>query len=127
MCGIIGVLGKNNAPIKAFSGLKKLEYRGYDSWGISFKNCDRIDTFKQVGKIKMPERVTLNNSSYIAIAHTRWATHGKVSEANAHPHVSNDKNIAIVHNGIVENYNELKQKLIDKNFNFSGNKFLVCY
>ncbi len=118
MCGIIGVLCNDNAPFKVFTGLKKLEYRGYDSWGITFRNCDALETFKQVGKVKLPEKGTFNHNSYVAIGHTRWATHGKVNESNAHPHVSMDKSVAIVHNGVVENYSELKQKLIEKGFRF---------
>lgn len=118
MCGIIGFIGKNNAPQKVFSGLKRLEYRGYDSWGISFKSCNGIETIKKTGHISAPEKGVLNHNSYSSIGHTRWATHGKVSETNAHPHLSNNKEISIVHNGIVENFEELKKFLKEKGFFF---------
>ncbi|MCR4369153.1 MAG: glutamine--fructose-6-phosphate transaminase (isomerizing), partial [archaeon] len=118
MCGIIGVISNNNAPFKAIAGLKRLEYRGYDSWGISFKNCDHLETIREVGRIKIPERGTLNHNSYAAIAHTRWATHGKVTKENAHPHKSNDGEFIIAHNGIVENYVRLKKDLEQKGFTF---------
>ena len=120
MCGIIGVIGQNNAPFKVFSGLKKLEYRGYDSWGISFKSCNGIESIKKVGHISPPEKGSLNHNSYCAIGHTRWATHGKVSEQNAHPHFSNSKDIAIIHNGIVENFEELRDKLKKKGYSFQS-------
>ncbi|MBI2598162.1 MAG: glutamine--fructose-6-phosphate transaminase (isomerizing), partial [Candidatus Diapherotrites archaeon] len=118
MCGIIGVIGQNSAPFKVFSGLKRLEYRGYDSWGISFKSCNGIEMVKKVGHISDPPKGSLNHNSYSSIGHTRWATHGKVTEANAHPHFSNNKEISIVHNGIVENFEELKGFLQKEGFEF---------
>lgn len=118
MCGIIGVLGKNNAPFKAFSGLKNLEYRGYDSWGIAFKSCNGIEIEKKTGKIPREEKGLFNHNSYCAVAHTRWATHGKVTEENAHPIFSQSKNLCVVHNGIVENFEELKTFLESNGFSF---------
>lgn len=118
MCGIVGVIGQNNAPFKAFSGLKKLDYRGYDSWGISFKSCNGLEVTKKVGKIPVEEKGLFNHNSYCAISHTRWATHGKVSEENAHPIFSQSKNLCVVHNGIVENFEELKKGLEEKGYAF---------
>jgi len=108
MCGIIGFKGKLNASDIVIEGLKKLEYRGYDSWGIAIKR-DSIFLKKEVGKVtdfdgNLPE-------SNLAIAHTRWATHGGVTQENAHPHFSCDKKVFVVHNGIVDNFQELKEKL----------------
>ncbi len=118
MCGIIGVIGNNNAPFKAFSGLKKLEYRGYDSWGIAFKSCNGIEIEKKTGKIPKDEKGLFNHNSYCSIAHTRWATHGKVTQENAHPVSSQSKALCVVHNGIVENFEELKKMLEEKGFSF---------
>ncbi len=119
MCGITGYKGSKQASEIVFQGLKKLEYRGYDSWGLAAKNNDSILVQKQAGKIseavvkKFPE-------NHLAIAHTRWATHGSVSEKNAHPHFSQNKKIALVHNGIVENFQELKKFLTEKGFSFKS-------
>lgn len=118
MCGIVGVLGKSASPQKAFSCLKNLEYRGYDSWGIAFKSCNGIESFKQVGPITQTPKGFLNHNSYASIAHTRWATHGHVCEENAHPIFSQSKKLCIVHNGIVENFEELKKFLSDQGFSF---------
>lgn len=118
MCGIVGVIGKNNAPFKAFSGLRKLEYRGYDSWGVAFKSCNGIEVEKKTGKIPKEEKGLFNHNSYCAVAHTRWATHGKVSEQNAHPVFSQSKALCVVHNGIVENFEELKKFLESNGFVF---------
>lgn len=112
MCGIVGIVSKNNVVPKILDGLKKLEYRGYDSAGISLISGDFINTIKKQGKIVNLEAAINKNKKFIGnigIGHTRWATHGKPSEANSHPHLS--ENIAVVHNGIIENYQELKEKL----------------
>ena len=119
MCGIIGYKGQRNAVEIALNGLKKLEYRGYDSWGISTVDEKGAHIFKKVGKIgsinlsdvKLPE-------SSIALAHTRWATHGGVTEKNAHPHFSESKRFIVVHNGIVENYQQLKAQLKKEGYKF---------
>jgi glucosamine--fructose-6-phosphate aminotransferase (isomerizing) len=118
MCGIIGYIGKRNAVSVVLDGLKRLEYRGYDSAGIAFFSNKGIEVRRSVGKIK--ELASLlereNPSSHISLGHTRWATHGKPSEENAHPHSSNG--ITLVHNGIIENYLPLKRKMIEKGYHF---------
>ena len=116
MCGIVGVMGASAAE-KAFGSLKCLEYRGYDSWGIALPDNGSFYVEKHIGKIGGAE-LNGHPQGNIAIAHTRWATHGKVLERNAHPHLSNDGKIAIVHNGIVENFTDLKESLIKKGFKF---------
>jgi len=119
MCGIVGYVGKGNGAEVVVDGLKRLEYRGYDSWGVAIPNDDKILVHKQVGKIggfnlkDAPELV-----GQIAIGHTRWATHGGVTEVNSHPHLSADKTIAVVHNGIIENYQEMRAKLEKKGVKF---------
>lgn len=113
MCGIFGYVGsKNNAAQLVLEGLKKLEYRGYDSWGIGVGSRGRIIIDKHVGKISVA--TTNLPSGNFAFGHTRWATHGRVTDANAHPHLDCSGKIAVVHNGIVENYQEIK-KLLDGN------------
>jgi len=112
MCGIVGIVSRNNVVPKILDGLKKLEYRGYDSAGISLINRDHINTIKKQGKIVNLEAAINKNKKFfgnIGVGHTRWATHGKPSEENSHPHLSND--VAVVHNGIIENYQELKARL----------------
>lgn len=110
MCGIFGYVGgKNNAPQIVLEGLKKLEYRGYDSWGIGVEFKGEIKIDKHAGKIGKA-KVSLPKGNF-AFGHTRWATHGAVTKINAHPHLDCDKKIAIVHNGIVENYQEIKKRL----------------
>lgn len=117
MCGIFGYVGKKtDAPNMILDGLKLLEYRGYDSWGIAVKSGDKIEVEKHVGKIG-DAKVNLPESE-IGIGHTRWATHGGVTEENSHPHLDCTKNIAVVHNGIIENYKEIKEDLIKKGHNF---------
>ena len=113
MCGIVGYIGKRNVISILVDGLKRLEYRGYDSAGVAFRDKEGIRVFKIAGKVAELERmlIGLGSNSNIGIAHTRWATHGIPNEVNAHPHVDCTGNIAVVHNGIVENYQSLKKKL----------------
>ena len=113
MCGIVGFIGKGDGAPAVIDGLKRLEYRGYDSWGIATTQKEKIKFHKQVGKIGGFElkRDLPDFSGSLCIGHTRWATHGGVTEKNSHPHFSCDKKIAVVHNGIVENYQELRAKL----------------
>ncbi|MDH5767950.1 MAG: glutamine--fructose-6-phosphate transaminase (isomerizing) [Nitrospirota bacterium] len=120
MCGIIGYIGKRNAVSVVLEGLKRLEYRGYDSAGIAFFSDKGIEIRRGTGKIRDLTSLfeSENPFSHIAIGHTRWATHGKPSEENAHPHKSDT--IVLVHNGIIENYFSLKEKLIKKGYRFSS-------
>jgi glutamine---fructose-6-phosphate transaminase (isomerizing) len=115
MCGIVGFSGKN-AVSKVLEGLKRLEYRGYDSWGIGYIESNSIELIKNTGKVS---EITLENiESNFAIGHTRWATHGGVSVANAHPHFSTDKSFILAQNGIFENYAEVKEELLKKGYTF---------
>ena len=123
MCGIVGYIGKKEAVPILIEGLKRLEYRGYDSAGISTIGSDsRIKTIKSVGKVaNLESKLNGNNiASTIGIAHTRWATHGKPCNMNSHPHFDCQENIFLVHNGIIENYQELKKDLIKKGHKFSS-------
>jgi glucosamine--fructose-6-phosphate aminotransferase (isomerizing) len=113
MCGIVGYIGDREVKSVLIEGLKKLEYRGYDSAGISVANGEAIDTIKTKGKIESlrKELDSINIQGKLGIAHTRWATHGEPTKVNAHPHLDNDGKIAIVHNGIIENYQSIKKLL----------------
>lgn len=114
MCGIVGYIGEGNAKEVIIDGLKRLEYRGYDSAGIALYRDGKIETRKHVGEIKNLEKIVRDPEydSHIGIGHTRWATHGAPSDVNAHPHSNTDHTITVVHNGIIENYAELKEMLI---------------
>jgi glucosamine--fructose-6-phosphate aminotransferase (isomerizing) len=120
MCGIIGYIGKKDAVSVVLEGLKRLEYRGYDSAGIAFFSDKGIEIRRCTGKIKDLASMleSENPSSNTAIGHTRWATHGRPSDENAHPHRS--RSIVLVHNGIVENYLDLKEKMIEKGYKFNS-------
>lgn len=117
MCGIVGILSNQNCIDSLISGLEKLEYRGYDSSGIAL-NTTPITIFKDVGKVKhLKEIINYDITSNLGIGHTRWATHGKPSKENSHPHISYNQRFALVHNGVIENYLSLKNKYL-KDINF---------
>ncbi len=122
MCGIVGYTGHREASHILIEGLKKLEYRGYDSSGLAVENNDgNVEIVKAKGRLSELITKTDNGNSIkgeCGIAHTRWATHGEPSETNAHPHCSDDKTVIAVHNGIIENYKELKEKLLSKKYKF---------
>ncbi len=121
MCGIVGYLGNQNAFPILIKGLKRLEYRGYDSAGVALLNENgELSVYKAKGKVAGLEEFCAdkNISGTVGIAHTRWATHGEPSSVNAHPHYSESKNLAIIHNGIIENYAELKKNLEEKGIHF---------
>ncbi|MDR0425715.1 MAG: glutamine--fructose-6-phosphate transaminase (isomerizing) [Clostridiales bacterium] len=123
MCGIVGYVGKLQAAPVLLEGLAKLEYRGYDSSGIAVVRPDGIETVKAKGRLKNLQALTDDGkklSGSTGIGHTRWATHGAPSDTNAHPHMSGQKKFAIVHNGIIENYLELKEFLIGRGFRFQS-------
>jgi glutamine---fructose-6-phosphate transaminase (isomerizing) len=121
MCGIVGYLGNREAFPILIKGLKRLEYRGYDSAGVALLNQD-LRVFKSHGKVSELEKMIQGHdlAGTIGIAHTRWATHGEPNDVNAHPHYSETKNLAIIHNGIIENYGSLKEELINRNHHFSS-------
>lgn len=120
MCGIVGYVGKDKALPILINGLKNLEYRGYDSAGVAILSESKLNIVKNKGRIKNLEEILDYDkiSGNIGIAHTRWATHGVPSRENAHPHTDNKHNFAVVHNGIIENYQELKEKLIHLGYTF---------
>ena len=128
MCGIVGYVGKRPIIDTLISGLKKLEYRGYDSAGIAFIEDNKIEVIKEKGKVDdLSQLIKRNkivvkekNELSVGIAHTRWATHGQPSVINAHPHLDNQGNFAVVHNGIIENFAALKGKLIHKGYKFDS-------
>ncbi|HLT86676.1 MAG TPA: glutamine--fructose-6-phosphate transaminase (isomerizing) [Sphingobacterium sp.] len=122
MCGIVGYVGSNLAYPVLIDGLKKLEYRGYDSAGVALHTGNLIEVYKKEGKVSALEESVYgkNIQATIGIGHTRWATHGEPSDRNAHPHSSNSGNISMIHNGIIENYAQLKSELLQKGYTFKS-------
>lgn len=121
MCGIVGYIGKKQAAPIILDGLAKLEYRGYDSAGMAIFDGEKINIKKAVGRLNVLENMTHGGETMpgvLGIGHTRWATHGAPSDENSHPHFNKDETIAVVHNGIIENYLPLKKKMMDKGYEF---------
>ena len=123
MCGIVGYIGHRDAKDVIIKGLKRLEYRGYDSAGIALYDGNRVKVTKTKGKVADLESkiiIEKNNKGTIGVGHTRWATHGSPSDLNSHPHYSNSGNLVIIHNGIIENYDSIKKELEIKGFSFKS-------
>ena len=123
MCGIVGYVGKAEAAPILLDGLAKLEYRGYDSAGIAVYNDGKIDMVKATGRLNVLVSLTQGGSTLpgtVGIGHTRWATHGSPSQENAHPHFNENESIVVVHNGIIENFAELKARLVKKGYSFKS-------
>ena len=123
MCGITGYIGNKEAYPIIINGLKRLEYRGYDSAGIALYNGSEVKLSKTKGKVidlknKVSEQI--NTVGNLGIGHTRWATHGVPNDVNSHPHFSNSGDLVIIHNGIIENYGALKEELIKRGYKFSS-------
>ena len=121
MCGIVGYIGSKQAAPVILNGLERLEYRGYDSAGMAVYDNGAINVVKAKGKLRVLEELTHGGDTVtgtLGIGHTRWATHGKPNEVNAHPHCNADKSIAVVHNGIIENFAKLKERLIKNGYEF---------
>ena len=130
MCGIVGYIGKNDVLPVLISGLQKLEYRGYDSAGVAFLESEELKVIKKKGRLDIlsetlseqgylsPENEALKSGLHIGVGHTRWATHGAPSDENSHPHISANGKICVVHNGIIENYIELRNHLTEKGYTF---------
>ena len=122
MCGIIGYVGKQKASAIILEGLKRLEYRGYDSAGVAILHGGRFEVAKKAGRVDglMKSTSAQKITGTTGIGHTRWATHGGVTDANAHPHVSSDGKIALIHNGVIENYANIKKFLLTKGYTFKS-------
>ena len=122
MCGIVGYIGNREAYPIVIKGLRRLEYRGYDSTGVAIIQDGKLQVHKKKGKVAELEEAVIgkNLHSHIAIGHTRWATHGEPSDRNAHPHLSNNGRLAMLHNGIIENYASIKKELLSKGYTFKS-------
>jgi glucosamine--fructose-6-phosphate aminotransferase (isomerizing) len=122
MCGIVGYTGHREAFPVILKGLKRLEYRGYDSSGVALLNNGHLNVFKKKGKVAELEEAVIGKDlhAHIGIGHTRWATHGEPSDRNAHPHQSQNGELAMIHNGIIENYTQIKQELLSKGYTFKS-------
>jgi glutamine---fructose-6-phosphate transaminase (isomerizing) len=122
MCGIVGYTGPKQAYPIILKGLKRLEYRGYDSSGVALLHDGKLDVYKKKGKVSELEDslVGVNVNAHIGIGHTRWATHGEPSDRNSHPHTSSTGRLSMIHNGIIENYAQLKKELLSKNYTFTS-------
>ena len=122
MCGIVGYIGNREAYPVVIKGLRRLEYRGYDSTGVAIIQDGKLQVHKKKGKVAELEEAVIgkNLHSHIAIGHTRWATHGEPSDRNAHPHLSNNGRLAMLHNGIIENYAAIKKELLSKGYTFKS-------
>ncbi|MCK9402316.1 MAG: glutamine--fructose-6-phosphate transaminase (isomerizing) [Chitinophagaceae bacterium] len=122
MCGIVGYTGHREAYPVIIKGLKRLEYRGYDSSGVALLNNGQLKVFRKKGKVAELEESVIGKDlqSHIGIGHTRWATHGEPSDRNAHPHQSQSGELAMIHNGIIENYTQIKQELLSKGYHFKS-------
>jgi glutamine---fructose-6-phosphate transaminase (isomerizing) len=122
MCGIVGYIGKQKSVPLIIEGLKRLEYRGYDSAGIAVLQDGAFQVAKKIGRVTNLEQEAAKHrlSGTYGMGHTRWATHGGVTDANAHPHVSSDGKIALIHNGVIENYAQIKRFLLEKNYTFKS-------
>ena len=123
MCGIVGYIGYRDAYPILIKGLHRLEYRGYDSAGVALINeKNELNVYKAKGKVADLEHAVESKdiSGHIGIAHTRWATHGEPNQANAHPHYSQSGDLAIIHNGIIENYAVIKQSLLEAGYTFKS-------
>ncbi|MFH0881802.1 MAG: glutamine--fructose-6-phosphate aminotransferase, partial [bacterium] len=123
MCGIIGYVGGRAATPILLNGLKRLEYRGYDSAGVALLEGREVRVIKKQGKIAVLEGLlgeSEASAATVGIGHTRWATHGAPNDVNAHPHLSGSGKLALIHNGIIENYGELKKTLLEKGYAFTS-------
>ena len=121
MCGIVGYTGPREAYPIVINGLKRLEYRGYDSTGVALLNGG-LKVYKKKGRVADLEESIIGKElhSHIGIGHTRWATHGEPNDRNAHPHTSASGKLAMIHNGIIENYAQIKKELLNKGYSFTS-------
>ena len=122
MCGIVSYIGKKDPVPILLKGLRRLEYRGYDSAGVALLNSEKLQSIKKVGKVSALESLIDDSpiNGYCGVAHTRWATHGEPNDVNAHPHIDQTKKIALVHNGIIENYDSIKEVLNKRGVSFTS-------